>query len=229
MFVTGLTLGMCIFWVLIEPGWASATTLLFSLVAFLTVVSDPEISEKLGQLRRSALNRAGRRLSSTIKTRHQRQPNEIVSFFLPGESKLKHEIGVYLLKDSHDSGLIKALVHRAPLADPYDIMTVEGAQPRFQVLDLDHDGRPELFVETCVGAHTHQVNVFRLNRLNRFHEVQGSPLFADWGPVTLEQADHSSIYQITILKGSGAAGSNAKPLTYLLSERGLEPLAREPV
>jgi len=136
----------------------------------------------------------------------------------------KHEIASFHISDTLGSRLVKAIVHRAPSADPYDVVTVEGAKPSIKIVDLDLDGRPELFVDTVVGAHCHQANIFCLNHLNRFQEAQGSPLFADWGPVQLAQADGSSKYRITILRGAGAAGRNAEPLTYMLTDGRLELL-----
>lgn len=221
LIISGMTLILCLVWAVMAPGWGSTTTAMFSLIAFLTVASDPSISERLSKFRPTAIDKAGQALSTALKARHEKPPIEMKSFSLENEPESKHEVGVYLIKDSRNSGLIKAVVHRAPSADPYDVMTVEGAQPQIEILDLDNDGLPELFVDTTVGAHTHSVSVFRLNGQNRFHEVLGSPLFADWGPVSLDPVEGSPNWKITILKGSGAAGSNAKPHIYILTDRGL--------
>jgi hypothetical protein len=220
--VTGVALVACVAWALLEPGWSSATATLSALVAMLGVLGDSELTSRLGRITLWKDRRASRRLRRKLKKRHQRQPDQVLTFAVPGAPEEEHEVALYLLEDMSGSGLIKAIVHHAPSADPYDVITLEGAKPDVKVLDLDADGRPELLVDTVVGAHTHQVNVFCLNSLNRFQEAERSPLFADWGPVELARADRSPEYQITVLRGSGAAGSDAKPATYRLSDGTLE-------
>ena len=220
--ITGTALLVCLVWALVEPGWSSATAALSSLAAVLAVLSDPAISRHLERIGSWKQSREGRLLSKRIKKRHQRKPDQVLSFALPESPDRKHEVASYLIGDTHGSGLIKAIVHRAPSADPYDIATVEGAKPCMKVVDIDSDGRPELVLDTVVGAHTHQVSVFTLNGLDRFEEVQGSPLFADFGPVELTRSECSGKYEITILRGSGAAGGNAKPVTYTLTDGALE-------
>jgi len=220
--IASLALVLCVSWAVMEPGWGSATSTLFSLIALLTVASDPEISTRLGNARKSAIARAEKSFNAVFKARHENPVSELTSFSLPDEPGMEHQIGIHLLRDARCSGLIKAIVHLPPKADPYDIMTIEGASPRFQVLNLE--SRPALFVDTVVGAHSHQVRIFRLTGQNRFEEIGGSPLFADWGPVELEQTLDAESYQITVLRGPGAAGSNAEPHKYMLSDRGLQPI-----
>lgn len=120
--------------------------------------------------------------------------------------------------------MIKVIVHRAPKADPYDVLTVEGAVGEIAATDLDNDGRPELFVDTVIGAHTHQVSVYTLNTYNRFQEVHGSPLYADWGPVRIDPDTVSGAYRISLLRGRGAAGKDAKPVIYILKDKTLEEI-----
>ncbi len=104
-------------------------------------------------------------------------------------------------------------------------MTVEGASPSFQLLALGT--RTGLFVDTVLGAHTHQVRVFGLEGHNRFEELIGSPLHASWGPVGLEKVPDSDNYKVTLLVGAGAAGANAKPEVYLISERRIQKIEQE--
>lgn len=222
--ITTITFIICSIWVMRQPSWVSITSTLFALTALLTVINDVVILELLGAFSRYVHDHEGRTFTNALRTRHKSRPISITNFQTSTETETDkhHVISVYLIRDSANSGLVKGVVHQAPGGDPYDIFTVEGTEPIVKVLDLDGDGEPELFVETVLGAHTHQVNIFRLSSLNRFFEVPGSPLISDWGPVKLTKADNSAFHLITILKGSGPAGINAQPYSYRLRSTGLE-------
>jgi hypothetical protein len=216
-----LTLAVTAAWAASTPGFSSYSALLSASAIVLASMGDGVVYRWLMSAWPTRFSRMAKPIRRKLRERYERDPIEILEFEDPVSAGEFHLVASYLLRDAHGSGLLKCLVHHPPGADPYDVLVTEGNAPAFRILDLDRDGRPELFVDSGVGAHSHSVRVFRLGHL-RFEEALGSPQFADWKPVELTKCARTSEYRMTLLKGAGAAGSNSAPRQYKLAAGGLE-------
>lgn len=213
-------------WARSQPGFASTLGALSSLVVFLGLIADGEVFSWLRKKWPSKFSWLAKPLRKSLHTRFTRDPIQLIEFIDPKNTKAVHRVASYSLVDDHGTGLLKTVVHHPPEGDPYDILTTEGNAPTFKVLDLDGDGQPELFVDAGVGGHGHMVHVYRLSPL-RFTEVKGAPLFADWGPVSVDKIKESGRYEISIKVGAGPAGSDAALHKFQLGPGGLHEVENE--
>ncbi len=210
-------------WARLELEFSSILAVFSSIIIFLGLIADGEVFSWLNKKWPSKFSWMVKPLLKTIHSRFNRDPVKLIEFMLPDNEEAIHRVASYVLADDYGSGLLKTLVHHPPNGDPYDILITEGNSPSFTVLDLDQDGQLELFVDAGVGVHSHRVHVYRLSPLH-FSEVQGSPIFADWGPVSVVKRENSSLYEINILVGAGAAGSNASLHHFQLGLNGLQEI-----
>lgn len=211
-------------WAMIDFTSGTLVTALFAILAFLSAFSEYDKRSGSPRFRLRFRGRYEDILRAVLGFRYRRSPSIKYDFYFPTRRRHdRHRIGVFRLEDRDRTGSIKSVVHFPPNADPYDIVTFIGTEPKIRIEDLNGDGRPELFIDYLPGAHTHVVSLFQLDIYERFVLVPGSRLSADWGPVKVEYKSLINKYVIELLRGQGAAGSDAVPVTYVIDEDEVVP------
>ena len=225
LIVSMILLVTTVVWASIDLTTGTLVTALFAILAFLSAFSGYDKHSGSPRFRLQFRRRYEDIMRTILGFRYRRLPlRGKHDFYYPTNRRHdRHRIGVSIVQDRDKSGLIKSLIHLPPNADPYDILTFSGAGPNIRIEDLNGDGKPELFIDYAPGAHTHIVSLFRLDAHERFILVPGSEQYADWGPVTVEYKSSIGKYVINLLRGPGAAGSNAVPKTYVIEENEVVP------
>ena len=207
-----------------DRGLNSMVTALSAVITFLAAFSDLKFDKPVPRFRFAFRRIYEDLLRHILGFRYRRRPPlQEYEFRFPSSRRHDtHRVAVLLVCDRDHTGFLKSIVHVPPNADPYDVLVYSGTQPQIRLEDLNGDGRPELFVDYVVGAHTHCVVVFQLDEFERFVLIPGSRLFADWGPVELEFDPSIKRYVIKLLSGAGAAGSNAVHVSYVINKDSVE-------